>query len=347
MKKWTVMLIPHDRTSSRTLTMTTLHVWVPVGFLIVITFVTAFLFQRERALRDRYDRLESVAAEGQVSGAATISDEQQKAWEKLQAENEALRAENGSLKSESETDRAAYRDGIATVTARLNEVLEVETQIRNFTGLAPRGPITQADLKAVGGGKGGPPDGFGDFALARVDDPMRPPHLIYGMSQPSADLIIEEIDMRSDSLRQLLRGMEAQRDRIDRVPSMWPVTGGSGQMTSSFGYRKDPFTRRIRHHDGVDIAAHSGTKVVATAKGKIVEAGHDGYYGNVVKISHGDGLETWYAHLSKILVRAGETVDRGAVVGHVGSTGRSTGPHLHYEVRSGGKPVNAAKYLSR
>lgn len=347
MKKWTVMLIPHDRSSSRTLTMTAAHVWVPVGFLLILTFAAAFLFQRERVLSAQYRQLETEAVRSAFSAGTPLSGEQVRELEKLRTENGALREKAESLESASEADRAAYRESIETVTARLNEVLEVETQVRNLTGLAPHKPANQEDFSGVGSGQGGPPGGDGDIVLARRSDQMRPPHVIYGMSSPSADLIVQEIEVRTGSLQELLRDIETQRDEIDRMPSVWPVSGRQGKMTSTFGYRKDPFTRRVRHHDGVDIAARTGTRVIATAKGKVVEAGYDGYYGYVVKIDHGNGLETWYAHLSQCLVKAGESVKRSQIVGAIGTTGRTTGPHLHYEVRKQGKPVDAGQYLGR
>ncbi|MBP8130897.1 MAG: peptidoglycan DD-metalloendopeptidase family protein [Candidatus Hydrogenedentes bacterium] len=347
MKKWTVMLIPHDRTSTRTLTVSAVHLWVPVALLVTLVFLTAFLLQRERALSARYRALETEAVRSSFAGGGLLAPEQAQELEALRETNASLHTENETIRAENEADRTAYREGIETVTARLNEVLEVETQIRNFTGLAPRGPVTQQDLRAVGGGKGGPPEGFGGVALARNGNAIRPPYLIYGMSRPSADLIVEEIEIRTGSLRELLRDMETERDRIERVPSIWPLAGGAGQVTSHFGYRKDPFSRRIRHHDGVDLAAKPGVKVLASAKGKVVDAGYDGYYGYVVRIDHGNGLETWYAHLSRCLVKTGQLVQRSDVVGTVGNTGRTTGPHLHYEVHKNGKPVNAAQYLGR
>ena len=347
MKKWTVMLIPHDRTSSRTLTMTAAHVWVPLACLLILTFAAAFLFQRERGLSARYRALETESVRSAFSETDTLTADQVRELEKLRSENSDLRSKAESLEQKSEEDRTAYRESIETVTARLNEVLEVETQVRNLTGLAPHSPAKQQDFTGMGGGKGGPPGAVGDVVLSRRTDQMRPPHVIYGMSSPSADLIIQEIEVRSGSLHELLRDIEAQRDEIDRMPSIWPVAGRSGKLTSTFGYRKDPFTRRVRHHQGVDIAAQTGTRVLAAAKGKVLEAGYDGYYGYVVKIDHGNGLHTWYAHLSQCLVKAGENVKRSQVVGAVGSTGRSTGPHLHYEVHKNGSPVDAAQYLGR
>ncbi|MBE3562869.1 MAG: peptidoglycan DD-metalloendopeptidase family protein [Hydrogenibacillus schlegelii] len=136
--------------------------------------------------------------------------------------------------------------------------------------------------------------------------------------------------------------VEAYRERLRRTPDIAPA---AGRVTSGFGFRLDPFTRTQRFHEGVDFAHAVGTPVVATAKGTVVFAGRDGGYGLMVEIDHGGGLSTVYAHLSAIAVRVGETVDKGAVIGRMGNTGRSTGPHLHYEVRRYGRPVDPAPYL--
>jgi murein DD-endopeptidase MepM/ murein hydrolase activator NlpD len=100
-------------------------------------------------------------------------------------------------------------------------------------------------------------------------------------------------------------------------------------------------------HDGIDLAAPTGTDIYATGNGTVVKAKRESSYGNLVEINHGFGYRTVYAHLSKIFVKAGDSVKRGQVIGHVGSTGRSTGPHLHYEVRYRGTPVNPEIYFDK
>jgi murein DD-endopeptidase MepM/ murein hydrolase activator NlpD len=119
----------------------------------------------------------------------------------------------------------------------------------------------------------------------------------------------------------------------------------SGRISSPFGYRTHPVTGSYTLHSGIDIAASSGTTVVASRNGKVVSAGYSGSYGNLIVISHGNGIETAYAHLSSINVRVGESVSQGQLIGKVGSTGRSTGPHLHFEVRVNGTAVNPSKYI--
>ncbi len=126
------------------------------------------------------------------------------------------------------------------------------------------------------------------------------------------------------------------------MPSTLPA---NGWITASFGRRKDPFTGRRSFHWGIDVAAAAGTEVVATAAGKVIFSGRNGGYGNQIKIDHGDGIVTTYAHNSKNLVKRGDLVERGQVIALVGSTGRSTSSHVHYEVHRDGKKVNPWSYL--
>lgn len=119
----------------------------------------------------------------------------------------------------------------------------------------------------------------------------------------------------------------------------------SAPITSKFGARMDPFLKRPAMHSGIDFKAASGNSVFATAGGKVVSAGRNGGYGNMVEIDHGRGVTTRYAHLSRLLVKKGEHVDAGTLVGRTGSTGRSTGPHLHYEVRINKRAIDPMKYL--
>jgi len=126
------------------------------------------------------------------------------------------------------------------------------------------------------------------------------------------------------------------------VPSIWPVEGA---VTAGFGERIDPLNGEGAFHSGMDIAATSGTEVVASADGMVLSAGTESGYGNAILLDHGNGMTTKYGHLSKIYVVVGQDVKRSQVIGAVGSTGRTTGPHLHYEVQVQGTPINPAKYL--
>jgi murein DD-endopeptidase MepM/ murein hydrolase activator NlpD len=119
---------------------------------------------------------------------------------------------------------------------------------------------------------------------------------------------------------------------LNQVPLTTPVHGGSFELTSDFGPRVDPFTHRVAFHPGLDFGGPWGATVTATAPGTVTYAGPRGGYGNMVEIDHGYGMRTRYGHLSSILVRVGAKIEKGAPVGKLGSTGRSTGPHVHYEV---------------
>ena len=128
------------------------------------------------------------------------------------------------------------------------------------------------------------------------------------------------------------------------VPVRKPVIG-EVDMSSPFGMRMDPFMGRPAIHTGIDLRGDIGEPARATATGKVTIAGREGGYGNMVEINHGNGLATRYGHLSKIDVKVGQLVRIGEVIGQIGSTGRSTGPHLHYETRINGEAVDPQKFL--
>jgi murein DD-endopeptidase MepM/ murein hydrolase activator NlpD len=149
---------------------------------------------------------------------------------------------------------------------------------------------------------------------------------------------------RTTLLGRALDDLAALRARATSLPLRMPVR--VERISSRFGYRMDPFLRRPAMHAGLDMVAPAGAEVRATAPGTVVLAGLNGGYGQVVEIRHQDGVTTRYGHLSKVLVTTGQEVGAGALIGRVGSTGRSTGPHLHYETRRDDKPVNPAAYFA-
>ncbi|MEO1745857.1 MAG: M23 family metallopeptidase [Pseudomonadota bacterium] len=148
----------------------------------------------------------------------------------------------------------------------------------------------------------------------------------------------ERFHLEAKELRAALDALDQTRAAIRTFPIANPAPGRS--ISSGFGNRRDPIIGKSAFHAGIDFRTPTGTPIRATASGKVVRAGRAGGYGKLVEIEHANGLRTRYAHLSKIHVRKGQRVEAGMTVGAAGSTGRSTGPHLHYEVRSGGKAVN-------
>jgi len=150
------------------------------------------------------------------------------------------------------------------------------------------------------------------------------------------------LDKHEKSLTELAQFLEEQQITMLSTPTIWPVRGW---VSSKFGFRKSPFSGRISFHEGLDIAARYGVDVTATAKGVIVYSGVRAGYGYMVTIDHGYGFMTRYAHNSKLLVRVGDKVQKGDSIAKVGTSGRSTGPHVHYEVLSNGVPVNPIKFI--
>ncbi|HOM01473.1 MAG TPA: M23 family metallopeptidase [Acetivibrio sp.] len=146
----------------------------------------------------------------------------------------------------------------------------------------------------------------------------------------------------TDILSDLSETQSKLKAYIDSVPTLWPA---SGSISSNFGSRSDPFNFSQKKHEGIDIAADYGTVIRASATGKVTLSDWYGNYGKCVIISHGNGLSTLYGHCQTLLVKEGQTVQKGDKIATVGSTGRSTGPHLHFEVRLNDVPIDPLQYL--
>jgi murein DD-endopeptidase MepM/ murein hydrolase activator NlpD len=164
-----------------------------------------------------------------------------------------------------------------------------------------------------------------------------------GKLSPSYAESVEDYDFLRSANSLSLRSRRAVLFQPENSrPSLWPV---EGRLMSPFAQRTDPFSGEGEFHKGVDISATTGTPVHVTADGLVIHAEIESGYGKLVVVDHGNGVQTYYAHLSKFYVHTGQTVRRGDIVGAVGATGRVTAPHLHYEVRMGGAPVNPTRYL--
>lgn len=155
-------------------------------------------------------------------------------------------------------------------------------------------------------------------------------------------LIEQKSDLIEQRLDTLDEAFKTQKELLDTTPSLLPA---KGWITSSFAYRIDPFTRKRTFHPGIDISAPRGTPVYAPANGVIVYAGSKGGLGNLLEINHGNGIKTRYGHLNKFNVAKGERVKRGDLIGYIGSSGRSTGPHLHFEIRRESNAVDPMRYI--
>jgi murein DD-endopeptidase MepM/ murein hydrolase activator NlpD len=223
-----------------------------------------------------------------------------------QAMNLSVERENDRLRVENERQR----EQLNKLNRRIEAVEDTSRRLAEMSGVAPE---QQTEFPRGAGGPALPMDSM------------------------------TAIEYRTDHIEQELRAYEAVLRERATVPSLWPV---KGDLESGFGGRRNPFGGDgFEFHTGQDIDAEIGTPVQAAANGTVIFAGWQNGYGQLVVIDHGDGLTTRYGHLSQIDAAVGQSITRGTILGLTGSTGRSTGPHLHYEVRINDKPVDPRPYL--
>ncbi len=165
----------------------------------------------------------------------------------------------------------------------------------------------------------------------------------FGAPDNSFGVLRDILGVIEERLASVRTGVERRQALASATPSLWPI---AGWISSSFGNRRDPFTGGVDFHPGLDISGDHGQEIYAPADGLVTGAGYAGNYGNLLTLDHGFGITTRYGHLSRFGVAAGEQVHRGQVIGYVGSTGRSTSSHLHYEVLVNGRLTNPLKLLS-
>ncbi len=220
--------------------------------------------------------------------------------------------------------------------SQVSKVQKLDEKLRIIANLKPAYP-TGENMWGVGG----IPD-----ESSSADDLVStlPPKEAERFRQLHYDLFrLERVSkFEQKSLKELHDKLVSRKDLLESTPSIRPAYG---YETSGFGYRLSPFTGHKQFHEGLDIANRIGTPVIAPANGLVVFAGRKGGFGNLIILDHGHGITTRYGHLSKILVKVGQHVKRGEKIAEIGNTGRSTGPHLHYEVRLNGVPVNPRRYI--
>lgn len=242
------------------------------------------------------------------------------------------RAKYRQLQSENQEQKkiiASYENSIKELTARIQTFENYARKLNIMAGL--RSPEA---LKEAGVGSGAEVNGIEGTQLNSISSSTR------------TTIPLNQVQIKAAQLEQnlstLVNFFEQQRARLAQTPTIWPTVGF---ITSGYGWRIDPFTGKQTFHKGIDIATNLGNPVVATADGIVVETKNDRIGGKTILISHGGGLSTLFYHLDKILVRPGQKVKRGEVIGLVGKTGKALGPHLHYEVQVNGKSVNPLQYI--
>ena len=230
---------------------------------------------------------------------------------------ERLKAENEELKLANER----YLQASIEMEKKLMVFDEKTTKLAQYVGLETTG---------IGGDGIGGPDVL-ENELSR--------YLRYDLG-----LLEQKTELLEGRFDQLDQAFQTQTELLDSTPSLLPTRGW---ISSGFKYRTDPFTKKKTWHNGIDISSQKGTPVYAPAKGVVSFKGYKGGLGNLLEISHGSGLKTRYGHLEKFNVSKGQRVKRGDLIGYVGNTGRSTAPHLHYEIHKEDKAINPMQYIIR
>jgi len=251
---------------------------------------------------------------------------------KLSTENMQLKSELGELQNK-----------VAMLSGTLDRVTQFERKLRTITGLEEShtnvgiGPLSNEEMLIAELERTGPPNEAMLYKLESKGFDIKSVNV-----KKEMDRLLSESSDREKDLMELTSFLEDQRMQLAHTPAIWPTRGW---LTSPFGYRRSSFTGKRKFHEGIDIAAQMGTPITASADGVVVFEGTLSGYGKTLVINHGFDFTTRYAHCSQTLVEAGQKVSRGQKVATVGNTGRSTGPHLHYEVRINGVPQNPMRYI--
>ncbi len=239
------------------------------------------------------------------------------------------------LRVETETQKSQIRffsGRIEDLEKQLSKLKDFDKKIRIIANLE-KGQESTTML-----GMGGPsPSDIREKLKSDKDD-----NGLVRQMKTDVDRLRSEASSQEESLSELEKLLNEKRETLVHTPSIWPATGW---VTSGFGFRTDPFTGLTQMHEGIDISNRVGTPVLTPADGIISDAGNDLVHGRMLVVSHGFAMTTRYSHLSKVVVRVGQKVKRGDKVAEVGVTGRTTGPHLHYEVKLNGISANPMRYI--
>jgi len=244
-------------------------------------------------------------------------------------EVDTLRQTNESLRLENENFRAMTGE-LAT------QVSSLQSAIDDLSKQAELDPATRKAMERL-------PASIKSRAMGGAFSAAPVAAVAHASPENTFGVLKDLLGVLSDRLTTVRKGVESRQALSAALPSFWPLT--SGWLSSNFGARKDPIAGEAEFHTGLDITASRGTPVQATADGTVQLANYNGGYGNCVEVAHGYGIVTRYGHLSRYGVRVGQKIKRGDVIGYVGATGRTTGPHLHYEILLNGQPINPLKFL--
>lgn len=304
-KKYTFLYMPEDHGASREFF---LPAWLLVSGGVVCSFLLIVL---------------ALYSVGIYTGSSWLPTDSP-----LELENQTLKVTIGQLNGK-----------VNELRAELDNTLAVQNLVATAVNLPPM----DDDAYAAGvGGRGALLSANPEIpGLAKYREELAAGQ---GLSiDAELDLMLRQVRIQRQGFRAMLDTMKSRDVVRDHIPSIRPV--GTGWLSSRFGFRSDPFTNKKKYHKGLDFSVPTGTAVLATGDGVVAEVQQQRGFGRLVKIDHGNGVVTLYAHLDKAMVKKGARVHRGDVIARSGNTGRSSAPHLHYEVRLAGRSVNPISYI--
>jgi murein DD-endopeptidase MepM/ murein hydrolase activator NlpD len=237
-----------------------------------------------------------------------------------------------------QTENGSYREATGELTAQIQSLESVINDLGARASLDPAQVRAMQKLPAVVKSRA---TGGGVQPNAVISDILSAP---FSSPEDTFGVLRDLLHGLENRLRYVRRDVERREELSNATPSIWPA---HGWLTGTFGGRSDPFTREPAFHQGLDIATEKGKPVYATADGVVESTTYTGDYGNLLVLKHAFGLMTRYGHLSAYNVKPGQSVKRGTVIGYVGSTGRSTASHLHYEILANGRLINPLQLLTQ
>ncbi|SKC63941.1 M23 family metallopeptidase [Maledivibacter halophilus] len=284
-----------------------LKLYKPIVYLILTIFISAFIFF--------------------IISTIYLSSKKSFLVEDLHTKKDNIQNLNSIIEQQNiEIDQLKKTTQI--VRNKLSQLYELENKIRNMVGLKSNNNDKHVASRSLTGIHNISVNDLYDFTDLTDSN--------------SINAITNLIESEKQEYNILIGEVEKQLKYLESKPNKWPVIG---KIASKFGYRRHPISNRIDFHKGLDIANNSGTNIVAAGKGVVTYSGWNGGYGKMVIIAHGYGYKSVYAHNSSNLVKVGDKVEKGQVIAKIGSTGNSTGPHVHFEIRYNGKQIDPMKVL--
>ncbi|MBP1965140.1 M23 family metallopeptidase [Paenibacillus aceris] len=327
-KKLTLVIIPDANQSVVRFRVPHLFAYIAAACFTLLLLITLITYALHAQTSKKANALQAKLSGANQQWNATLTSKD-KAIEELQNEVIQLSQQAEQMKTEVEEMKKFENDlkSIAGIDANTEG-----KALASASSNTQDKPAEEQSSVAISG-IGGSPNPASQEAIMKLGE----------QTLASFTALTSEVKELQTSLTETKQKVADKQHLLAITPTLFPTN--IKVVTSTFGYRTDPFTHRPSFHSGIDFGARENDAVYATADGKVVSTGKDIYHGNNIVIEHSKGLRTWYMHLNKILVNNGDNVVKGSTIGLVGSTGRSTGAHLHYEVLKNGESIDPKPYL--